>query len=150
MNANMDASGGAEITLEKVDCIRERAGLSYEDAVEYLRQAGGDVVQALVLIERDTSAQRTRFLDKGSEVLEAIKDIIHKGNETRIKVRQDDRTLVELPVTAGVIGAVIAPQLAALGAIAALVTRCSISLEGPERGAAGTPAPGNPGGGVDN
>ncbi|HHV62026.1 MAG TPA: DUF4342 domain-containing protein [Firmicutes bacterium] len=149
MNTNMDASGGAEITLEKVDCIRERAGLSYEDAVEYLRQAGGDVVEALVLIERDMSAQRTRLIDKGSEIIEAIKDVIHKGNETKIKIRQNDKTLVELPVTAGVVGAMIAPQLAALGALAALATKCSISLEGPEPGPAGSPSPGSPGG-VDN
>ena len=118
-----------QIDLEKVDIIRERAGLSYRDAVEYLERAEGDVVKALVFIEEDRRAERAEFAGKGQEVLDKIKDVIRRGNETKIKVERDGRTMVELPVTAGIIGTAIAPQLALVGAVTALATGCSISVE---------------------
>lgn len=118
-----------QIDLEKVDIIRERAGLSYRDAVEYLERAEGDVVKALVFIEEDRRAERAEFPGKGQEVLDKIKDVIRRGNETKIKVERDGRTMVELPVTAGIIGTAIAPQLALVGAVTALATGCSISVE---------------------
>ncbi len=55
---------------------------------------------------------------------------MHEGNVRRIIVRDEEgKLLLELPVTAGLIGAVLAPWLAAAGAIAALVTRCTVSVE---------------------
>lgn len=118
-----------QIDLGKVDIIRERAGLSYRDAVEYLERAEGDVVKALVFIEEDRRAEQAEFAGKGQEVLDKIKDVIRRGNETKIKVERDGRTMVELPVTAGIIGTAIAPQLALVGAVTALATGCSISVE---------------------
>jgi len=118
-----------QIDLEKVDIIRERTGLSYRDAVGYLERAEGDVVKALVLIEEDKRAGRAEFADKGQELLDKIKYVIRRGNETKIKVERDGKTMVEIPVTAGVIGTAIAPQLALVGAVTALATGCSISVE---------------------
>ncbi|MGE5587334.1 MAG: DUF4342 domain-containing protein [Clostridia bacterium] len=118
-----------QIDLEKVDIIRERAGLSYRDAVEYLNRAEGDVVKALVFIEEDRRAERAEFADKGQEVLDKIKDVIRRGNETKIKVERYGKTMVELPVTAGIIGTAIAPHLALVGAVTALAIGCSISVE---------------------
>lgn len=120
---------GMQIDLEKVDIIRERAGLSYRDAVEYLERADGDVVKALVFVEEDRRAERAEFAGRGQEILERIKDVIRRGNEAKIRVERDGRTMVELPVTAGVIGTAIAPQLALVGAVTALATGCSISVE---------------------
>ncbi len=55
---------------------------------------------------------------------------MHEGNVTRIVVRDEQgKILLEVPATAGLIGAVLAPWLAALGAIAALATQCTISVE---------------------
>lgn len=119
-----------QMDLEKVDILRERAGLSYRDAVEYLERAEGDVVKALVFIEEDRRQERTEFLGKGQEVLDKVKDIVRRGNETKIKVARDGETVVELPVTVGVVGAAIAPALALVGAVTALATGHSISVEG--------------------
>ena len=70
------------------------------------------------------------FSVASDELLKKIKDLLHEGNVRRIIVRDEDgHTLLELPVTAGLVGAVLAPWLAAVGAIAALVTRCDISVE---------------------
>jgi hypothetical protein len=70
------------------------------------------------------------FSINADELVTRVKNLVHEGNVTRIIVRDEqDKLLLELPVTAGLIGAVMAPWLAALGAIAALVTRCKVTVE---------------------
>ena len=65
----------------------------------------------------------------GNQVIETIKNLIHEGNVRRISIKQDGRTIAEFPLTFGVVGAALAPVLAAAGAIAALVTDCTIEIE---------------------
>ena len=60
---------------------------------------------------------------------EKLKEVLHEGNVRRLIVKKDDQVLAEFPLTAAVIGAVVAPILAAVGAIAALVTDCKIEVE---------------------
>ena len=64
-----------------------------------------------------------------STVAETLKAIVHEGNVRRVVVKHDGRTVAEFPLTAGVVGAVIAPVLAAVAAIAALLKDCSIEIE---------------------
>jgi hypothetical protein len=65
----------------------------------------------------------------GDQLIKAVKDLIEAGNVRRIRVRQKDRTLAEFPLTVGVVGTILAPTLAAVGALAALLTECSIDVE---------------------
>ena len=66
----------------------------------------------------------------GEDLLKKIKELIKEGNVRRISIsNKDGKTLVVLPLTVGVVGAMLAPILAAVGAIAALVTECTISVE---------------------
>jgi hypothetical protein len=69
------------------------------------------------------------FSVQGGELLETVRRLVHEGNVRRIVIRQGERTVAEFPLTAGVVGAVIAPVLAAVGALAALLTQCSIAVE---------------------
>ena len=66
---------------------------------------------------------------EGSSVLDKLKDLVHEGNIRRVRVRQGERTIAESPLTAGVVGAVIAPALAAIGALVALAKDCTIEVE---------------------
>ncbi len=67
---------------------------------------------------------------RGEEVLKKVKELIKEGNVRRIIIKdKKDKVLVEFPLTIGVVGAVLAPVLAAVGAIAALVAECTISVE---------------------
>ena len=66
---------------------------------------------------------------EGSQLIDQIKRLIHEGNVRRIIIKQDDRTVAEFPLTLGVIGVVLAPVLAAIGALAALLTDCTIEVE---------------------
>lgn len=91
-------------------------------------------------------AERTvweRIQVEGGELLNELKRVIREGNVRRVVIKQADRTVAEFPLTVGVVGAVFAPMLAAVGALAALLTDCSIEVErdAPEPGA---PAPSPP------
>ena len=70
---------------------------------------------------------------EGGAVLDKLKEIVREGNVRRVRVRQGDRTIAEFPLTVGVIGAVFAPVLAAVGALAAVLTECTIEVEREER-----------------
>ncbi|OGG03857.1 hypothetical protein A2W14_04940 [Candidatus Gottesmanbacteria bacterium RBG_16_37_8] len=71
-----------------------------------------------------------QFKVKGEELLKKIKELIKEGNVRKITiVNKEGKTIVVLPLTLGVVGAAIAPVLAAVGAIAALVTECTITVE---------------------
>jgi hypothetical protein len=69
------------------------------------------------------------FKVTGEDLLKRVKEIVHEGNVRRIVIKQGSRVVVEFPVTVGVVGAIAAPSLAALGALAALLTECTIEVE---------------------
>ena len=66
---------------------------------------------------------------EGGAVIDKLKALIHEGNVRRVVIRQEGRTVAEFPLTAGVVGAVLAPVLAAIGAIVAVMQNCSIEVE---------------------
>jgi hypothetical protein len=65
---------------------------------------------------------------KGSDLADKVKDLIHEGNVRRIIIRQGEHTIVEMPLTVGVIGTLLVPWLAAAGAIGALIAQCTIEI----------------------
>ena len=69
------------------------------------------------------------FKVAADQLVDTIKQIIHEGNVRRVIIKQDGRTVVEFPITVGVIGTVFAPMLAAAGALAAVLTDCTIEVE---------------------
>ena len=66
---------------------------------------------------------------EGKDLLGYVRRILDEGNARRIIIKQKGKTIVEVPLTIGVVGAVIAPLLAAVGAIAAVATECTIEIE---------------------
>jgi len=70
------------------------------------------------------------FQVSGDMLVAKIKEVVHEGDIRHVAIKNEDgRTLVDIPLTLGVVGTLLAPQLAAVGAIAALVTRCTIAVE---------------------
>ncbi|MFZ2555446.1 MAG: DUF4342 domain-containing protein [Minisyncoccia bacterium] len=70
------------------------------------------------------------FKVSGEDLLKTVKKIIEEGNARRIIIKNEaGETIIEFPLTIGAVGALVAPLLAALGAIAALVTNCTIIVE---------------------
>jgi len=69
------------------------------------------------------------FRVEGSELLDQVKKIIAEGNARSIVIKQEGRRIAEFPLTVGVVGAVLAPVLAAVGALAAVISKCTIEVE---------------------
>lgn len=69
------------------------------------------------------------FKVAGHQLLDAVKKLLHEGNVRRVIIKQDGRIIAEFPMTVGVVGAVLAPMLAAVGAIAAVLTECTVEVE---------------------
>lgn len=69
------------------------------------------------------------FRVAGQQLVEAVKKLLHEGNVRRVIIKHGDHTIAEFPLTIGVLGAVMAPMLAAIAAIAAAVQECTIVVE---------------------
>jgi hypothetical protein len=78
----------------------------------------------------EEQVHREEFKVSGEALVDKIKELVHEGNIRRIILKdKSDRILIDIPLTIGVIGALLAPQLAAIGAIAALVSNATIVVE---------------------
>ncbi len=118
------------IDLEKIDLIRSRTGVTYREAKKALDEAGGDVVEALIKLEEteqsftETADRCEEFTEKmqgrAQDIMEHIKSMLQRGQDTRIKIKQGDRTVFEMPATMGAVGvlaALASSELAVLGVL---------------------------------
>lgn len=117
-----------EISLEKIDIIRERTGLSYKEAKQILEKHEGNVVDALIDIEEGQKTWSDNFVGKGDEILQRLKDALRKGNVTKILIKKNDEIIMNIPVTAGAIGAILSPPVTTVGVAAALMSGCTLEI----------------------
>ncbi|WP_066894879.1 DUF4342 domain-containing protein [Clostridium nigeriense] len=124
-----------EITLEKVDQVRERTGVTYAEAKSALEITNGDVLEAIIYIEGIKEADAEANSKIKSETIDDfkkwLKDLINKGNVTRIRISKDGKEIVDVPVNAGIAAGVIAviiPPILAFALIAAVVTQITVEI----------------------
>lgn len=118
-----------EITLEKIELVKDRTGVSYKEAKEALEASDGSVVDAIIQIEETMELKSKSKISEQSNVLvEKVKSAIKKGNVAKIIVRKGDDVMLNLPVNVGIIGSVLAPWAAVAGVIAVFGTKCTIEL----------------------
>lgn len=123
------------ITLEKVDMVIERTRVSYEMAKQALEETNGDVLEAVIYIEKVRKQAEEESMDESSMTMDELKawfrELIEKGNVTRIKIKKDDAELIDIPVNAGIAVGVIAmimPAILAAGVIAAIATKITVEI----------------------
>lgn len=76
------------------------------------------------------SFRTEEFKVEGEKLIAKIKELIHEGNIRKIIIKdKEGKTVMEIPMTFGIVGALLAPQLAAIGAVAALLTEATIVVE---------------------
>ncbi|QCX32399.1 DUF4342 domain-containing protein [Caloramator sp. E03] len=124
-----------EISLEKIDIIRQRTGVGYAQAKELLEKNNGNVVDALIYFEQNQKNFAQNIANVSNDLIETVKDIIKKGNVSRIKIKKDNRVLIDIPVNAGIAAGALGlfyPALIAVGAVAALATKIVIEIERPD------------------
>lgn len=121
--------------LEKIDLIRKRLEVSYSKANQALEECDGDLVSALVKLEEekedgDFSYEKENINVMGNELIDKIKKIIKEGNVKKITVKNEQgESMVEIPVTAGVVGLVLFPYLGILGGMAAMLKEYKLEIK---------------------
>ena len=124
--------------LEKIDLIKERMGVTYQEAKAALDLNEADVVQALIYLEKQNKKWDEKINSKGKKLADQINDIIKKGNVTKVRLKKGDRVIFEIPATLGVVGvggALLSPLLAILGVVgtvAALVNHYKLEIVRPD------------------
>ena len=96
-----------EITLEAVDQIKERTGVSYAEAKEALVKSNGNVVDAIIALEEASKSE-----DRAEAIIEKIKQAFNAGNVTKIQMKKDDKVILTIPVNVGIVGGVVGASLA--------------------------------------
>lgn len=118
-----------EITLEKIELVKDRTGVSYKEAKEALEAAEGSVVDAIIAIEETVNIKSgNKASDFADETVSKIKELVKKGNVTKISVRKDDETIVNIPLNVGIVGTIVAPWGIIAAAVAAFGFKCQIEL----------------------
>ena len=119
-----------EITLEKIELVKDRTGVSYKEAKDALEAAEGSVVDAIIAIEDTVDEKPAKKVNEAAnETVDKIKDMVKKGNISKITIRKDDEVLLNLPLNAGLVGALLAPWGVIAGIIAAFGFKCQIELQ---------------------
>lgn len=102
----------------------EKCGASVHESSKFCQACGA----------RITPTVREEFSVSAEDLIKKVKELINEGNIRRIVVKNEKgQTLLEIPATIGVVGAIIVPYLAALGVAAALATNCTVVVERKER-----------------
>lgn len=78
----------------------------------------------------EEKVRKEEFTISGEKLVSTVKELVRQGNIRRVTIKnKEGKTLIEIPLTLGVVGTLFLPTLAAIGAIAALVTECTIVVE---------------------
>lgn len=118
-----------EITLEKIELVKDRTGVSYKEAKDALEAAGGSVVDAIIAIEETVDVKKSgKASEAVSETVQKIKELVKKGNVSKISIKKDEDTIVNIPVNVGVVGVIVAPWGVIAAAIAAFGFKCKIQM----------------------
>ncbi|MDR1495360.1 MAG: DUF4342 domain-containing protein [Clostridiales Family XIII bacterium] len=118
-----------DITLEKIELVKDRTAVSYKDAKEALEAADGNVVDAIIGIEEAINRSgAAKVIGKSTDILDVIKDYVRKGNVTKIVISKDEDVLMNMPVNATVVGALIAPWAALIGTVVCFGLKYKIEL----------------------
>lgn len=118
-----------EITLEKIELVKDRTGVSYKEAKDALEAADGSVVDAIIAIEDAVDEKPAKKVNAAAnDTVEKIKEMVKKGNISKITISRDGEVLLNLPLNAGIVGAIVAPWGVIAGVIAAFGFKCKIEL----------------------
>ena len=118
-----------EITLEKIELVKDRTGVSYKEAKEALEFTDGNVVDAIIYIEENIDNSFSRGDKKiAGKIVDTVKETVRKGNVTKLRIYHGDTIVLNLPVNFGVVGTVLFPWGAVASAVAAAVTKCRVEL----------------------
>lgn len=116
-----------KITLEQIDLLRKRTNVGYMQAKQALEMSNGDIVEALAYIEQTGGAAKRLSSPEG--FIDKIKQLIHKGNITKLVISKDGKTIINIPVNLVIIAAIVAIHFVIISMLAALIFGCKFSID---------------------
>lgn len=114
--------------LKKIDEILKRTNTDYTTAKEALEAANGDVLEAIIIIENQQRGNTSSGSVRGEQIMKQLKDILAKGNATKLTIKKNNEVIINIPITAGLVSALVAPFLSAAGITVALLAKCSVEI----------------------
>ena len=130
----------SQVTIEAIDKVLERLPkATYKQAKEALQKTDGNVVEAIIYLESNYSdlkgskKKTTEIFGKNTDELkDQVVDLIKKSNVVRIIIEKNGDTMLNIPLTVGVVGVIIGPMLALVGLSAAVLSKCKIKIANEE------------------
>ncbi|MCR1954836.1 DUF4342 domain-containing protein [Clostridioides mangenotii] len=131
------------ITIEKVDAVFERIpSATYADAKDALIKCNGDVVEAVVYLENQKKNKGKKaketieevFGKDGEDVKNQLKELLKRSSVVRVIVEKDNKVMINIPLTVGVVGAAFLPIATLLGLSAAVMTKYRIKVQNQDDG----------------
>ncbi|MEQ8176106.1 MAG: DUF4342 domain-containing protein [Syntrophomonadaceae bacterium] len=117
--------------LELIEKLRERANVSYEEAKEALEKCNGDIVDALIYLEKQDKIKPPPKENGAAGFWASLKRLVKKCHATRLVISKNNENVVDLPLTVVIIITVIAPPITIAGLLVALFTGYKIRVKGP-------------------
>lgn len=115
------------ITLEQVDLVMQRANVSYAEAKEALEMCKGDVVEALLYLEK---AERIRMSKPNTSITETFTSFMNKLNATTFIMKKRERIFINVPLSVALIAIILCFHVSILAIIIALIFGVRISITG--------------------
>ena len=134
----------SKITIEAIDQVMDRVpGVTYAEVKEALIKCDGDVVDAIILLQNNSTNEeniksKKTFEDvfgkDSKQIKEKITELIRKSNVIRIVIEKNGKIIMNIPITAGVVGVVFAPILTLIGLSASVLAKYRIKIENEDEG----------------
>ncbi len=118
-----------EISLEKIELVKDRTGVSYKEAKEALIKSEGNVVEAIIMIEDEIDiAPKTKAGNQAYNIVDKVKQLVKKGNISKIMVKRGEDVILNVPVNLGLLGVICVPWVTLFSTVLALGVKCNIFL----------------------
>jgi hypothetical protein len=122
------------INLEQIEALRARANVGYEEAKAALEICNGDIVEALIYLEKQNKVKAEKKSCTESSFFSSVKQLIKKCNRIKFIIKKEDNIIINLPLTIVILMTMLLTPFVAIGLIAALVTNHKIRFQKPDGG----------------
>lgn len=120
------------INLELVDELRKRANVTYDEAKEALEKCNGDILEALIYLEKEKKVNTTKTNCKESSFFASLKALIKKCHAIKFLIKKDENVVINLPLTIVILVTIILPPLTIAALLIALFTNHKIRFIKPD------------------
>ena len=133
----------SKITIEAIDQVMERVpGATYAEVREALIKSDGDVIDAIILLQENSTEKENKnkktfeevFGKDSDKIKEEITELLRKSNVIRIVIEKNGKIIMKIPITVGVVGVVFAPILTLIGLSASVLAKYRIKIENEDEG----------------